>query len=507
MVTISKNIMRSILIASYIMIIALLIYGISAIFSYLNTGADRSKMLHTEIKKIEQYVPKFTWEPLNNLGRPIDSQNLNAIENDYLDAWYVKQVAYKTNTKTGVEDYYTDNARLQVYNFIDYNKTQNITVEATTLAHNPNLEFFSEDGQLAVITDKNVVEYKRLFKTDTLITTLKETATYKIVLLLEDGFWRIRHLVKEASDVYKPKIAAIKPDSLFIKGINYYPQENPWDMFGNNFKTKTIANDFKIIKKAGLNSIRIFVQYDDFGKAKVNPEKLEKLKQTLDLAEAHELKVVLTLFDFFGDYSVLNWTLNMKHASTIVNTFKDHSALIAWDIKNEPNLDFESRGKDLVVAWLDNMVDLVKSIDQRHAVTIGWSNVQSAPILKDKVDVVSFHYYEALSDLDTAIKTLKKEIPNKPLVLQEYGMSSYSGFWKPFGSSEEDQANYHKKIQDIMANHNLQYMSWTLYDFTTIPTAVVGRLPWRKNAQKHYGFIDKNGAIKASYSHITKQTN
>ena len=51
MVSLNKNIVRGILIASYIVIIALIVSGISALFGYLNTGADRSAMLHTELKK------------------------------------------------------------------------------------------------------------------------------------------------------------------------------------------------------------------------------------------------------------------------------------------------------------------------------------------------------------------------------------------------------------------------------------------------------------------------
>ena len=332
-----------------------------------------------------------------------------------------------------------------------------------------------------------------------------EISAFKIILLLEDGFWRIRHLVKENSETFKQINKRVITDSLNIKGINYYPKATPWDMFGDKFDIDTVSKDFKIIKNAGLNTVRIFVQYEDFGKADVNPEKLEKLKQTLDIAEDNNLKVVLTLFDFYGDYSVLNWTLNQRQAEKIVSMFKDHNALLAWDIKNEPNLDFESRGQDLVVAWLYQMIDLVKSIDDTHPVTIGWSNPKSASILKDKVDFVSFHYYEDLDKLDNAVKTLKTLIPNKPLVLQEFGVSSYNGFWKPFGSTEEDQANYYKKAQEIIAENNLQYMSWTLYDFAEIPKEVVGRLPWRKEAQKHFGFISENGERKASFKFIVKQ--
>ncbi|MEM5563781.1 glycoside hydrolase family 2 TIM barrel-domain containing protein [Psychroserpens sp. AS72] len=504
MVSRNKNIVRAILIASYIVIIALIVSGISALFGYLNTGADRSAMLHTEIKKTEQYTPKIVWAPLTNEGRPMDTDNLNALEHDYLDAWYVKHVAYKTNTTAGIKYYYTDSARLNLYDMIALNTIENITIESTTLEHHPTLEFFSEDGQLAVLTDNNVVEYKRVFQDDNMIFETTEISTYKIVLLLEDGFWRIRHLVKTATEDYNIEHKKISTTNLNIQGINYYPQATPWDMFGDEFSTDTIAKDFKIIKDAGLNTVRVFVQYDDFGKANVKNTKLDKLKQTLDAAETAQLDVIVTLFDFYGNYDVLDWTLNMRHAETIVNALKDHKALVGWDIKNEPNLDFESRGKTTVMAWLNTMINLVKSIDNQHPVTIGWSNTQSATLLKDKLDFISFHYYEDLDDLDVAIKTLQTEIPNKALVMGEFGESSYDGFWNPFGSSDNDQADYHKKAQAIIATNNLQYVSWTLYDFTEIPKEVVGRLPWRKNAQKQYGFIDENGIKKASFKYISQ---
>jgi endo-1,4-beta-mannosidase len=275
-------------------------------------------------------------------------------------------------------------------------------------------------------------------------------------------------------------------------------------MFGNTFAKDTISKDFKIIKDAGLNTVRVFVQYDDFGKADVDNKKLKKLKQTLDSAQENNLKVVLTLFDFYGDYSVVNWTLNQRHAEKIVSAVKDHNALLAWDIKNEPNLDFESRGKKNVIAWLDVMIDLVKSVDDKHPITIGWSNTQSASILKDKVDFISFHYYDGLNDLNTSIKNLKTEIPKKPLVMGEFGMSSYN-FWNPFGDSNKDQANYHKKAQTIIAENNLHYISWTLYDFVNVPKNVVGNRPWRKNAQKHFGFINEKGVKKNSFKYISQQ--
>lgn len=504
MVSFNKNILRSVLIISYVAVIAVLIYGASSIYSYLNTGADRSKMLHTEVKKEALYLPKVVWDSITNEGRQIDLQTLNTLEKDYLDAWYVKHISFQTNTTNGIDDYYTENARKNLFNFIKANKKNKLHIEATTLEHHPHLDFFSEDGQLIVLTDNNVVEYKRVYKNDSLLIETTESSKYKVICLLEDGFWRIRHLVKEQNENFTKKTKPVNTLNLNIKGINYYPKNTPWDMFGDGFNIKTIEKDFKIIKKSELNTVRIFVQYEDFGKASIKPNKLKKLKQVLDLAETEKLKVIITLFDFYGDYSVLDWTLNQQHARSIVTTFKNHNAIIAWDIKNEPNLDFESRGKTNVVAWLKSMISLVKSIDNNHAVTIGWSNPESATILKNQVDFVSFHYYKDINQLETDYNNLKAKITNKPIVLGEFGLSSYSGLWNFYGESEQSQAEYYKKAQSILSKNKISFLSWTLYDFEKIPKEVVGRLPWRKRVQEHFGFINQNGEIKPAFKYISK---
>ena len=332
-----------------------------------------------------------------------------------------------------------------------------------------------------------------------------EKAHYKAVLLLEDGFWRVRHLVKYQANPFVYK-APVKPlDSLFklMKGLNYYPKNAAWDMYGKAFNTDTIAADFKIIKEAGLNSIRIFVPYNDFGKAKVEQQKIIKLKKVLDLALVYQLKVVVTLFDFYGDYQVSDWTLNHRHLDRVVGAFKDHKAILAWDIKNEPNLDFENRGKERVLSWLKYMISYVKSLAPNQLVTIGWSDIESAHFLKDEVDFISFHYYESLDDFEKAYLKLKKEIPNKPIVVGEFGWSSYRGVWMPFGGSVDTQAENHMKIQSIFSKHNISFLSWTLYDFGEVPVSVVGSLPWRKIPQKFYGFIDINGKKKPAFKYIS----
>ncbi|WP_299434727.1 cellulase family glycosylhydrolase [uncultured Aquimarina sp.] len=513
MSTWNKNIYRSVILASFLGIIILMLFGISQVLSYLNTGADRSSMLHLKLENNQVYLPKVIWKDTINPGRPIEKQTLYDIEKDYLNAWYVRQVAYQTYDTLGVDDYYTTKARQRITEPIAVNKTNGVAIHSTTINHNLLLDFYSADGQLAVLTDKNVREYQRIYKEDQLLLETEIISDYKVLLLLEDGFWRIRHLIKEEAQTIKDtinteRLVKIKEDKIYIedsgfqiKGINYYPQKTPWDMFGDDFDSNIIEQDFDIIKTIGLNTVRVFLQYEDFGKATVKEEKLQKLQQVLDQAEAKNLKVVITLFDFYGDYSVLDWTLTHRHAEQIVNRFRTHKAIVAWDIKNEPNLDFESRGKENVLAWLGEMARQIKQFDPNHLVTIGWSDIESASLLMDEVDFVSFHYYENIDDFEDLYVSMSSQI-DKPIVLQEFGLSSSRGFWNPLGASEKEQAEYYTQFREITQKQNIHYLFWTLYDFDNVPTDVAGNLPWRKHKQKYFGVIDVEGNRKEASKFI-----
>lgn len=511
----NKNNYRVFLLASFIALNILVLYAITSILAYLNEGADRSTMLHLDKVTINTYLPKVTWESLENPGRVMEKQTLATLEKHYLFSWYIKNNALKTNTLEGIADYFTENPRKTLDTIIQHNKTNKISIESTTLTHHPKLEFYSEDGQLVVFTDENVIEFQNIYQDKKLITSVKDTATYKVLMLLEDGFWRIRHCERmdKVAETLRinpiEKTFTVKGNQILknntpfiIKGINYYPKNSAWDMYGDLFNLDTIATDFDIITKAKLNTIRLFVPYEDFGKAEVKTEKIEKLKQVLELAKSKKLAVIVTLFDFYGDYSVENWTLTQRHAETVVSSCKEYDNIVAWDIKNEPDLDFESRGIQNVKPWLSEMIDVVKKAAPNHLVTIGYSSIKASEILKDEVDFISYHYYEDISLFEDKLAILEKAT-SKPLVMQEFGMSSNKGFWSWTGNSKEDQAEYHKKMQFIFKEKQLAFVSWTLYDFPKVPNGVAGKWPWIKNKQKQFGFIDVKGRQKPSFSYIS----
>ncbi len=70
----------------------------------------------------------------------------------------------------------------------------------------------------------------------------------------------------------------------------------------------------------------------------------------------------------------------IAHLRGIVTTVKNYPAVIAWDLKNEPDLDFKSPGKQEVLSWLSQTARYLKQLDPTHSITIGWL-VQMLPCI------------------------------------------------------------------------------------------------------------------------------
>ncbi len=503
MISRSKNLYRALLLTSFLVVNGAIIYGIAAGWSFLNTGADRSTMLHLSGTLEEAYFPQVTWDLDQQEGRPMELQTLSELERDYRNAWYVRSLGLLNNDRFGLDDYFTTDAREKLFRQLDLNIAEQITVKSTTLQHNPQLDFYSLDGKLVVLTDHNVQGYRQIFREGSLIYEGRTLESFQVILLLEDGFWRIRQLVKIPNKTQSAAVPAREFGLDNYKGINYYPKGQPWELFGENFDPTSIEEDFATLAKAGFNSVRIFVPYEDFGNAQVPELALGQLRGVLDLAQNQQLQVLVTLFDFYGNYDILDWTRTYRHAESVVNALKDHPALMGWDLKNEPDLDFENRGKENVLNWLRILSENMRTWDPDHPLTIGWSTPEAAVHLKEEVDFISFHYYDKPEALEARYLDLKKVVGDKPLVLEEFGKSSYSGFWNIFSGSEDNQATYLKELQNFIAEEELSSFLWTLHDFDQVPNRVVGRLPWRKAYQRHFGILDTDGNPKAAFPIVT----
>jgi len=284
-----------------------------------------------------------------------------------------------------------------------------------------------------------------------------------------------------------------------LKGINYYPQDTPWWDFWTAYDSKVTRKDLLTIKTLGMNTIRVFVPSDGVIPGLQFNVMLDKLEGLLDECESLGLDVVVTLFDFPVGFDLSYYTKSERQLEGILSRFKDHSAVLAWDLKNEPDLDFETHSKKKVLQWLSYLIERARVYDPNHLVTIGWSSPEAAVNLADKLDFVSYHYYRDPGSLKLDMLKLREAVDNKPLVLQEFGIPSNRKWYMPLGYSKQDQLEYLTEFKKEMEANDLPYMLWTLYDFSHIPTEVFGYKKWATSKQKYFGLIDHHGKKKPAY--------
>ncbi len=493
-----------------IIILGFIAGGLGKIIAFFEKGREKEVFIDVVPGISSVYTPKFIWEEDDeNTGREMEDFTRDIIEHDYVSALYQRNIAILNRDSLVLSEYFTNEAKVKISDLVKDLIGSNHAVQKAEMNHRVNLHFYSADGQLISFTDRAVESRQRVIdlKTDGRILSDVDTADYKVIMQLVDGYWKIKHMVRqpmseELSLIDTINIKGELDVSLLetlnkSKGINYYPKETPWKEFWTNYEESIIEKDFELIAGYELNSVRVFVNFEQFGKGRVVPEMLERLQHLLDTAEKNGLHVILTLFDFNSDYRLMMFPACDRQMETIMKRFRSHPALLAWDLKNEPDIDFVYQNAEDVKEWLAFMISKAKLYDPVHPITIGWAHPESVQHFAEDLDFISFHYYRDVEDLEETIDTLKAIANGKPLILEEFGLSSYESWLFPLSVTEHEQASHLKKVLDILKmKGDIPYSYWALYDFDYVGSDIAGSRPWQRSAQKHFGIIGSDGKDK-----------
>jgi hypothetical protein len=481
--------------------------------AYFQRGADPASALTIVPNVPPDLHVDLQWQPdASSTGRTLEPETRTQIEAAYLRAWLQWNISYLRGEPHGLNTYFVGPARQAVSAQVAHVGAQGWQVTQTNTAHRLRLNFYSADGAIVSLTDQRAL-VSRIIRdaSGAPVLTDESASVYDMVMTLEDGTWRIRHLVRTGETAPPATTAAAAPGFVtrqgtrllldgqpyHIAGINYYPQATPWDSFWTNYNPYVIQRDFALIAALDLNTVRVFVPFKQFGGADVDPQMLDRLADLLDTADAYNLKVIVTLFDFRATYDPLLWPQTDRHLQTILTHFADHRAVLAWDIKNEPDRDYAAAGRDTVDAWLAHTLGLARQYAPHHLLTIGWSQPEAAPALAEQVDIVSFHYYALAADLPAHSAALRRAAPERPLLLGEFGLPTWNSPFFPHGHTEAEQAAYYADIRAaLQSTDSAGYLAWTLYDFEHVPSPVAGRWPWQTGPQRHLGVLRADGSPK-----------
>lgn len=497
--------------------------GIGQLLLYFNSGADPAAIFQSIPAVPVDLNDRVTWlpdHPSVATGRMLEPYMRERIAGAYLYGWAQWNISYDLKQPYNLKTYFAPPALHAVTLAVTSTVATGWQVHQSNLHHTLELVFYADDGSLVAFTDRNAHLVQQLVNADgSQVEVLESTNVYDVVMRLDDGEWRIRDLVRRGDGppltvMADPAMATEAPPGppadfvqvqgnqlvlankpFAIAGINYYPQASPWTEFWPEYQSHQTAEDLALIRQLGLNTVRIFISYADFGADEVQSTEITKLRHFLSQAQAQQLKVIVTLFDHHTDHHISTWAADGRHLAGLIPYVADHPAILAWDIKNEPDRDYTFNTQPLVDGWLRYIARTVRRHDPHHLITIGWSRPEAATGLTDLVDFVSFHYFEELTDYSPRLERLLEKTNGKPVLLQEFVMSTWNSFW-PHGHTELEQAHYYA---ELLRQHRQYatagYMVWTLHDFDHVPLAEFNT-PWQRATQANMGLQRRDGTWK-----------
>ncbi len=480
--------------------------GISALLVYIQTGTDPGEALNIVPNKPIDWPVEVNWvaDPADT-GRGLDPFTREQIEAVYLNAWLQTALSYEKGEPFNLGTFYTGPALAAMTDAIETGVSNGQTIQQINTSHQLRLNFYAADGSIVAFTDEDarVTRLVQDAEGNTLFAE-EHRDTYDIVMIVDQEKWRIRHILRTGEAPPPTLTDRTLPPLAPVAGINYYPADTPWELFWSQYDVVSINRDLDLMQSLDLNTVRIFIPFEQFGGSTIDPLFAFKLQDFLEQAEQHEMKVIVTLFDFASDYALIRWPRSDQHMVTLLEQFKDNETILAWDIKNEPDRDYPIHGKDLVDFWLAHKLRLAQEVAPTQPITIGWSTVEAAKVLASDVDIVSFHYYGTSANFPNELADLRRFTGDKPLMLQEFGIPTWNSWLFPNGHTQNEQAEYYAEILQITRDEQLDgYLAWTLYDFSVVPDNVAGGRPWEIGPQRQLGIYHVDGTPKRAAAYIS----
>ncbi len=284
-------------------------------------------------------------------------------------------------------------------------------------------------------------------------------------------------------------------ETYYVQGINYYPKPYPWRRFLTESDMATVETEFQMMQNISINTLRIFLwnqalfACDGRGTQPIESA-FTRLDTIMHLASDYDFRLIVTLNDL-PDLTITPLYDNPEHLQIqtrfIINRYKNEPAILAWDLRNEGDIDYGSRGiletkfpRVQVLSWLSDTSNLVRQIDSNHLITAGWLN--EAHSTAPYVDFISFHHWFSVDDLERRIRAIELA-SDKPILLQEVGYSTHHANITP-----EVQAELLADVfQTTEDSGLLGWMIWTAFDFTITESCYPSPCQSPDNAEHDFG--------------------
>ncbi len=346
-----------------------------------------------------------------------------------------------------------------------------------------------------------------------------------------------------------PAISLTEPGK-FVVGCNYWASHAGTSMW-SEWRPDIIQADLAQLAGGGLQVLRVFPLWPDFqpihllragagsphevrfgeeplpddpiGQAGVSAEMLERFRFFADQAQANHLKLIVGLvtgwmsgrlfvppalegLNVLTDPFVRMWQVRLVRC--LVNQFKDHPAVLAWDLGNECNVMAQVPSREAAWSWTSAITNAIRAEDSTRPVVSGMHSLlpaakaewtmQDQGELTDLLTTHPYPYFTPHCDQDpiNTIRTILHstsetrfyaDIGGKPAIAEELGTLG------PILASEAIAADFIRScLFSLWANDCHGLLWWCSFDQHELLHA-----PYDWNAcERELGLVRTDGSPK-----------
>lgn len=290
-------------------------------------------------------------------------------------------------------------------------------------------------------------------------------------------------------------LTAIESRVRNLKEVNYYPAAAGWSYMWSRFDPTAIDRDFAQIRALDANTVRIIMQVPVFGFPTVRPVMASRLSEVIALAAKHSLRVHLTLFDWWHQYTDIDGS--KEWVSSLLSRYRDDPRIAVVELQNEVYPQNPE-----VVAWVRTMLPYLSTVLPGTLRTVSIASVPpevfalfTRELKNSPPDFWDYHYYGLPEEAYSLLSSVKALAAPRALFIGETG---YTTDTAPGDQAAEEQAQaaYYQAVFTAAAALGLPSPApWTLNDFSPGAIPPISGMA-NEPAQYGYGLFQLNGTPK-----------
>jgi hypothetical protein len=278
-----------------------------------------------------------------------------------------------------------------------------------------------------------------------------------------------------------------------VRSISYFPATGGWTLMWTRFDAAAIDRDLARVARLHANTVRVIVPARAFGYPEPDVVMRARLERIVDIAERHGLRVELTLFDWWHDYSDIEGS--RRWAAALLSPYADDPRIAFVELKNE--LRPQDAGAS---AWAAALIPYVQELTHKP-VTISVPALDPARDLRllhsalgaAQPDFYSAHFYWRPELFAGQLDAARAAVAPLPLRVGETGYSTalpydvLPGVPASRSARESEQAYYLRSVATIARRLGLPPIApWVLSDFA--PDAIPPDDPGVHGNAREYRF-------------------